>query len=111
MIHHLMETLKLRRVQWFAHHHNIPSTSAAKRLGFKHEGLLHWDRVLGVDKAEGIPLPEMHVASEAAAGRGLGRHSALLAIGWEDWESGTKRQLEELMSRPVQKRDASTLVR
>ncbi len=38
--------LGLRRVQWTAHTDNRPSHAAAKRMGFKEEGVLRWSYVI-----------------------------------------------------------------
>jgi RimJ/RimL family protein N-acetyltransferase len=55
VIHRILDSsseggLGLRRCQWFANSLNEPSKAAARRLGFKQDGLLRNHRVLGVGK-------------------------------------------------------------
>ena len=38
MMHHAMETLEYRRLEWKCNAFNAPSRSAALRLGFRYEG-------------------------------------------------------------------------
>lgn len=59
-------------------------------MGFKLEGYERWQRILKETKqGNGI---------EVGDGRGPGRHSAMLAIGWDDWyEGGVKERVEQAM--------------
>jgi RimJ/RimL family protein N-acetyltransferase len=55
VIHRILDSeseggLGLRRCQWFANSLNEPSKAAAKRLGFKQDGILRNHRVLGPGK-------------------------------------------------------------
>lgn len=77
----------LRRVQWQAHADNKPSVRAAERMGFKLEGIMRWQRVLPIGK-RGYDVP-----TERAGGDRKGRHSAVLALCWDDWELEGAREL------------------
>jgi len=84
------EDLHMRRVQWQAHSENLPSINAAKRLGFTLEGINRWQRVLPVGR-EGLTRP---------GEENPGRHSAMLAICWDDWEKeGYQEGLQAMMDR------------
>ncbi|KAH7099874.1 acyl-CoA N-acyltransferase [Auriculariales sp. MPI-PUGE-AT-0066] len=84
------DDLKMRRVQWQAHAENAPSVNAAQRLGFKLEGVMRWQRVLPVGR-EGLTRP-----GEVEPGR----HSAMLAVCWDDWEAeGFQAGLQAKMDR------------
>lgn len=74
-------------------------------MGFKSEGLLRWARILPAGK-DGIHVPGFVGNDERK-----GRHDALLAICWDDWERETKVHVGELMDRKVETRDASTVGR
>ncbi|GAA5890347.1 hypothetical protein JCM8208_002787 [Rhodotorula glutinis] len=102
--------LGLRRVQWFANALNVPSIRAAQRLGLSLEAAhMAWDRVT-VPGKEGVALPGFVQGAwrdeEERIGRG--RHSAVLAIGWDDWsEKGGRERVDELLEgRPVVRRRA-----
>ena len=68
----------------------------ARRMGFKREGLLRWDRFPGdqgkvgnsEDIREGDPRPGT-----------LGRHTLVFAICWDDWENGEREQVAQLKDR------------
>ncbi|KAM0753761.1 acyl-CoA N-acyltransferase [Meredithblackwellia eburnea MCA 4105] len=91
------DTLNFRRVQWFANELNVGSVKTAEKNGFKREGRLLWERCVPVGKV-GVPLPEAKKEEEERAGRGLGRHSILLAIGWDEWDSTVRASVEEILS-------------
>lgn len=84
--------LGLRRVQWQANTENLPSINAAKRLGFKMEGVLRWWRVLPPQKKGLVPAEK-----DRGDGRGPGRDEAMLSICFDDWENGVKGSLAKLM--------------
>ncbi|CAE6335302.1 putative protein YIR042C OS=Saccharomyces cerevisiae (strain ATCC 204508 / S288c) GN=YIR042C PE=4 SV=1 [Rhizoctonia solani AG-1 IB] len=85
--------LGLRRCQWQAHASNLPSPKAAERLGFKPEGILRWNRALPAERESSAPF-------RADDSLGVpGRHTAMLAICWDDWENGGKEHLQRLMDR------------
>lgn len=48
---------------------------------------------------------------EERAGRGLGRHSVVLGIGWDEWREGVEQNVTNLMQREVKKRQESKLKR
>lgn len=66
--------------------------------------------MLAVGK-EGLDLPEWAQEEEKQMGRGPGRHSAVLGIGWDEWREGGEEKVEQLMKREVKKRKESELRR
>lgn len=96
--------LQMRRVQWQAYSKNEPSVNAAKRLGFTLEGIIRWQRIIGDNKnciseypgerSEGKPVVDIE-------GRklGPGRHSAVLALCWDDWLDGKRDHVLKLLAR------------
>lgn len=90
---------------WYANSLNLPSVAAAKRMGFKSEGVLRWARILPAGKG-GIEVPTF-VKDDARKGR----HDALLAICWDDWERETREHVGQLMGRKVEMRNASSVGR
>ncbi|KAI5986711.1 acyl-CoA N-acyltransferase [Pisolithus marmoratus] len=89
--------LGLRRVQWQTNQLNYRSVQAAERMGFKREGTLRWDRVLPGGKGK----PGDSVQSRAGDPKpdSVGRHTAILAICWDDWENGGREEVQRLMAR------------
>lgn len=73
-------------------------------MGYQLEGIMRWERTLaegktgiGPENVGGKGLP-MHDANGKKLG--IGRHSAMLAICWDDWSVGGGRErVLELMSR------------
>jgi len=89
--------LGLRRVQWQANSLNTRSITAAQRMGFTLEGIIRWQRVLP-EGITGNGVDVSHLPEVNGKKLGPGRHSAILAICWDDWEE--KRELvEKLMAR------------
>ena len=89
----LFDDVRLRRIQWQADEVNKKSQNAAMRMGFRLEMVKRWDRALppgkeGSKPREGDPKPDW-----------VGRHSAVLAICWDDWEGGGKEVVQRLMDR------------
>lgn len=87
--------LGLRRVQWQTNTLNLKSIRVAERMGFKMEGTLRWDRALPADEGKvgnGAQLRE----GDPEPGK-MGRHTAILAICWDDWESGGRERALYLM--------------
>ncbi|KAI0314631.1 acyl-CoA N-acyltransferase [Amylostereum chailletii] len=87
--------LGLRRVQWAAHPENAPSLGAGQRMGFRREGTLRWMWVLpegkygnGIAPREGDP--------KGSVG---GRDSAMLSFCADDWESGGRERVQEIIDR------------
>ena len=94
LLHWGFDTLKMRRVQWFANAKNERSIRLAKRMGLSFEGILRWDRILPQHKGDiGVEV-ERDGKLEAPA-----RHSALLAMGWDQWENELKAQVQKEMDR------------
>ncbi|KAH7884751.1 acyl-CoA N-acyltransferase [Phlebopus sp. FC_14] len=85
--------LGMRRVHWYAHPDNEPSLRLAARMGLKREATLRWTWVLPAHKKLGLTPREGDLRS------GPGRHTAVMAITWEDWEEGGKAQVDSVMSR------------
>ncbi|KAB5595005.1 hypothetical protein CTheo_1638 [Ceratobasidium theobromae] len=85
--------LGLRRVQWQAHADNAVSIRAAQRMGLKLEGVLRWDRIVSIDKVNAIRAREDDVLPLP------GRHTAMLAMCWDDWESGGREHVQKMMER------------
>jgi RimJ/RimL family protein N-acetyltransferase len=87
--------LGLRRVQWTAHSENKPSHAAARRMGFKEEGVLRWSWALHEGgEGHGIPLRDGDPLSPRP-----GRHSALFAICADDWENGGREHVKQVIDR------------
>jgi RimJ/RimL family protein N-acetyltransferase len=87
--------LGLRRVQWTAHSANLPSRAAAKRMGFKEEGVMRWTWVLP-EGAEGnvIPLRDGDPMSSKP-----GRHNAVFSFCADDWENGGREHVQQMIDR------------
>ncbi|KAF7327791.1 N-acetyltransferase domain-containing protein [Mycena kentingensis (nom. inval.)] len=83
--------LGFRRVQWTTNEENVASVRAAERLGFKKEGVLRWNTVLGPEK-KGLDAPEER-------GSGRGRHTVMLAVCWDDWEDGGRELVDGVVDR------------
>ena len=87
--------LGFRRVQWTAHTANPVSQAAAQRMGFEEEGVLHWTWVTAEGKeGNGIALRDGDPKSPR-----LGRHSVMLSLCADDWESGGREHVQHLIDR------------
>ncbi|KAF8873242.1 acyl-CoA N-acyltransferase [Infundibulicybe gibba] len=87
--------LGLRRVVWQANSLNAPSIRAAGRMGFRHEGILRWDRVVppGTQK---IGISRVGKDGEER----IARHIAILGLCWEEWElEGVREMVDKIMAR------------
>jgi RimJ/RimL family protein N-acetyltransferase len=87
--------LGFRRVQWTSHTGNQPSVAAAKRMGFKEEGVSRWMWVLpegaegnGISLRDGDPLSSRP-----------GRHNMAFSFCADDWESGGREHVQRLIDR------------
>ncbi|KAG6901383.1 hypothetical protein C0995_012647 [Termitomyces sp. Mi166 len=80
-----------RRVQWTANTENRASVRAAERMGFRLEGVERWSWCL--------PPGKEGKAVDGGRGSALGRDSAVLAVCWDDWESGGRELVENLINR------------
>ncbi|KIJ62897.1 hypothetical protein HYDPIDRAFT_30038 [Hydnomerulius pinastri MD-312] len=87
--------LGARRVYWYAHPDNEPSRRVAARMGLRREGTLRWTwvNVLLMSKTLGLTPREGDLRS------GLGRHTTIMAMTWEDWDRSGKEQVENVLSR------------
>ncbi|KAI8977752.1 hypothetical protein BD414DRAFT_495530 [Trametes punicea] len=82
-----------RRVTWSAHQGNAPSIGLAERMGFKREGLHRWMCVLpDVLAQEGAPGR----SGDSVSGK-TGRDSVVLALCWDDWESGGRERVDAIL--------------
>jgi len=88
--------LGLRRVQWQANAQNASSVKAALRMCFLHEGIKRWERT--IPASGGKPNTVERLPREGDPRRkDFGRHTALLALCWDDWEEGAREKVQELM--------------
>jgi RimJ/RimL family protein N-acetyltransferase len=78
---------------------NAPSVAAAKRFGFKLEGVIEWHKVLPAGKP-GLVIPDQQLGRPEA---GPGRHSANMSITWETWAESVKATIDRLMAREVKR--------
>ena len=87
--------LGLRRVQWTAHSGNKPSHAAAKRMGFKEEGVFRWMWVLPEgSEGNGLSLRDGDPLSSRA-----GRHNMVFSFCAEDWEGGGREHVQHMIDR------------
>lgn len=96
--------LQMRRVQWQANGSNQPSIAAAQRLGFELEGIMRYARTINDNKdcvsqlpnerSEGLP-----VIDATGLRIGVGRHSAMLALCWDDWLEGKRDHVLKLLQK------------
>jgi RimJ/RimL family protein N-acetyltransferase len=87
--------LGLRRVVWQANALNNASVDLAKRMGFKLEGVLRWERGLPPGKEE-----TGRISREGDPRRDyVGRDTTLLAFCWDDWEEGGRDKVKLIMQR------------
>lgn len=84
--------LGFRRVQWTANQENLASVKAAEKVGFVYEGTMRWTWILPEGK-------EGKKSREGDPRSGLGRDSALLAVCWDDWESGVKEHVDRMIEK------------
>lgn len=100
LLHHLLDPtpngLALRRVQWQPNASNTASVNAAKRLGFRLEGVMRWAVVLPWGKI-GDTVREGREQGETEGRKA--RHTAMLALCWDDWEGGGRDYVDRLMAR------------
>ncbi|KAI0052381.1 acyl-CoA N-acyltransferase [Auriscalpium vulgare] len=85
--------LGLRRVQWMADARNEPSRRAARRLGFKEEGVVRASRALEEGKDGKIPR------GGDPQPKKMGRDSAMLSFCDVDWEDGGREYVQKLIDR------------
>ena len=87
--------LGFRRVEWRAHPGNAPSVGLAERMGFRREGTLMWPWVL--------PEELTHMGDKGREGDpangGSGRHTAVLAVCWDDWEGKVREIAEAVLTK------------
>jgi len=88
--------LGFRRVQWCAHPHNRPSIGLARKMGFKEEGLLRFTWVLpDIEAIKRVGFKVKRKDSEEE--ERPARHTAYLAICWDDWEEGVRERVQTLV--------------
>ncbi|KAI9508970.1 acyl-CoA N-acyltransferase [Russula earlei] len=86
--------LGFRRVQWTTHTKNEASLKAAKRMGFREEGLHRWTWVL----PEGFEGNGIAVRSGDPERGRPGRNSVVLSLCGDDWEQRGRSQVEGLIN-------------
>lgn len=109
LLKHLLDPLaggdlQLRRVQWQANGSNQASIAAAQRLGFELEGIMRYARTVNDDKECVSKLPNersegLPVIDATGSKVGIGRHSAMLAMCWDDWLKGKRDHVLKLLSK------------
>jgi len=88
--------LGLRRVSWNANPGNLQSARLAEKMGLKFEGILKWHWVMEEELADyGRPCER---EGDPFSGN-PGRDTRVLAIGWDDWESGGRETVQRLIAR------------
>jgi len=88
--------LGLRRVQWQTSAQNEASVKAALRMGFQHEGVKRWDRVIPASIWKPNTIERLPREGDPRS-TDFGRHTVLLGLCWDDWEDGTREKVRELM--------------
>jgi len=89
--------LGMRRVKWTAHTDNRPSHAAAKRMGFREEGVQRWAYVIPEDmEGHGIALRDGDPESPKP-----GRHSLVFSLCGDDWERGGREHVQGMIDRHV----------
>ncbi|KAJ7176862.1 acyl-CoA N-acyltransferase [Mycena filopes] len=92
-----LEDLGLRRVAWKANAHNARSVNAAKRLGFRQEAVMRWERVLPASKTgtgNGVSTRGGDPRAECP-----GRDTVVLSLCWDDWDAGAREEVNRIMQR------------
>jgi len=89
--------LGLRRVQWQTNMLNEASKRSAERMGFKMECVVRWERALPPGK-EGLPWGSSIVGEDGKV-QYPGRHTAVLALCWDDWEVEREKIIKEMERR------------
>ena len=90
--------LGLRRVYWESSSANSASQKVAERMGFVKEGVKRWDQVYRGGSTKGKIGNGRSLPTHGADGD-LGRDTVVLSVCWDDWESGTKEQVQTTMDR------------
>ena len=88
--------LGLRRVQWQANARNEASVKTALRMGFQHEGVKRWDRVIPVSIFKPNTVEKLPREGDPRR-TDPGRHTTVLGLCWDDWEDGTREKVREAM--------------
>lgn len=109
LLKHLLDPLEggdlhVRRVQWQANGSNQPSIAAAQRLGFELEGIMRYARTINDNKECVSSLPNersdgLPVVDAMGNRIGIGRHSAMLALCWDDWLEGKRDHVLKLLQK------------
>jgi RimJ/RimL family protein N-acetyltransferase len=87
--------LGFRRVGWAGQTENQSSLMVAKRMGFQEEFLSRWTWVLPEGaEGNGIPLRDGDPMSTRP-----GRHSVMFSFCVDDWESGGREHVQQMIDR------------
>lgn len=88
--------LGLRRVQWQANAQNEASVKTALRMGFQHEGVKRWERVIPASIWKPNTVEKLPREGDPRR-TDPGRHTVVLGLCWDEWEDGTREKVRELM--------------
>ena len=69
---------------------------AALRLGFVHEGVKRWDRVVPASEVRSDPVERSSREGDSCRAD-FRRHAALLGLCWDDWEGCVREKVRKLM--------------
>ena len=87
--------LGFRRVEWGGHAENRSSLTVSKRMGFKEECVSRWTWVL-LERAEGNGIP---IRDGDPMSTRPGRHTIVFSFCADDWESGGREHVQEMIDR------------
>ena len=87
--------LGFRRVEWTGQSENQSSLRVAKRMRFKEEYVSRWTWVLP-EGAEGNGIP---LRDGDPMGTKRGRHTVMFSFCADDWESGGREHVQEMIDR------------
>ena len=85
--------LGIQRVQWQCNQLNAASRRVAERMGFRFEAMIRWQRVLPIGR-EG-PM----VTREDQRKENPGRHTVMLSLSQDQWDSEAKENVRKHMNR------------
>ncbi|KIY49605.1 acyl-CoA N-acyltransferase [Fistulina hepatica ATCC 64428] len=94
--------LGLRRLEWRANSLNHASVGLAKKMGFRLDAILRWDRVIPDrdNKLGNGRDADLERRPANAPGHGtIGRDTALLSVCWDEWEDTVRNIADAAMNR------------
>ena len=91
--------LGLRRVTWNTNMKNVHSRRAAERMGFELEGIARWQSLCeGRTAWLGVDVSELE-RRNGTSGEAAGRHTAMYAAVWDDWDGKRERVVKAMVLR------------